>query len=305
MHERKVAIIKNKKCYMSSDYVRNIIDTYQGRNKNNYNHNFFTIEKSQNIDVSKDQPVLLYDKLRKRNINMENQVKKELADNFGYLNNAALKYNLLKFYSLNISNENLLKNKNNKNNNIQNRLNLSSKTFKSLDNEKRKIQINYSDKIRKKYKSNTFKKSNSKIIDNKFNKRFNSANNKLDKNELMNEDYIKKLMDIKNKGCNINNIKRKKEYLDMNYISYENIEIVKNEKKDEKKEKRRVKIFENGKYIKTKKKDKKVNEVNNNINERRDKKKICFKNAVDGFEYINRIKNERKNLKSPNNNNNK
>jgi len=283
MHDRKVAIIKNKKCYMSSDYVRNIIDTYQGRNKNNYNHNFFKIEKSQNIDVSKDQPVLLYDKLRKRNISMENQVKKELADNFGYLNNAALKYNLLKFYSLNISNENLLKNKNNKNNNIQNRLNLSSKTFKSLEYEKRKLQINYS---------------------NKFNQRFNSANNKLDKNELMNEDYIKKLMDIKNKGCNINNIRRKKEYLDMNYISYENIEIVKNEKRDEKKEKRRVKIFENGKYIKTKKKDKKVNEVNNNINERRDKKKICFKNAVDGFEYINRIKNERKNLKSPNNNNN-
>ena len=308
MHDRKVAIIKNKKCYMSSDYVRNIIDTYQGRNKNNnnYNHNFFKIEKSQNIDVSKDQPVLLYDKLRKRNISMENQVKKELADNFGYLNNSALKYNLLKFYSLNISNENLLKNKNNKNNNVQNRLNLSSKTFKSLDNEKRKLQINYSDKIRKKFKSNTFKKSNSKIIDNKFNKRFNSANNKLDKNELMKDDYIKKLMSNKYKGFNYDNIKRKKEYLDTNFISYENIEIVKEEKKDEKKEKRRVKIFENGKYIKTKKKDKKVNEVNNNdINERRDKKKICIKNVVDGFEYINKIKNERKNLKSPNNKNNK
>ena len=70
----------------------------------------------------------------------ENQVKKELADNFGYLNNAALKYNLLKFYSLNISNENLLKNKNKKNKNkFQNRLNLSSKTFYSLEKEKRKL----------------------------------------------------------------------------------------------------------------------------------------------------------------------
>ena len=135
MHDRKVAIIKNKKCYMSSDYVRNIINTYRGRNKNNFPTDFFKIKKSENIGVSKEQPVLLYDKLRKRNISMENQVKKELADNFGYLNNAALKYNLLKFYSLNISNENLLKNKNKKNQNkFQNRLNLSSKTKKKIAN---------------------------------------------------------------------------------------------------------------------------------------------------------------------------
>lgn len=301
MHDRKVAIIKNKKCYMSSDYVRNIINTYRGRNKNNFPTDFFKIKKSENIDVSKEQPVLLYDKLRKRNISMENQVKKELADNFGYLNNAALKYNLLKFYSLNISNENLLKNKNKKNKNkFQNRLNLSSKTFYSLEKEKRKLQINYSEKVRKKFKSKSFQKSKNKIADNKFNNRYESSDNKLDRNELMKEDYIKKLMDIKNKRIIINNIKRKKEYLDINSISYENIDIAKDDKK-EKKDKRRVKIFKNGKYIKIKKEDKKVNE-RNDIIERKSRKKIIIKNEVDGFEYINKIKNEIKNLKSTNNN---
>ena len=301
MHDRKVAIIKNKKCYMSSDYVRNIINTYRGRNKNNFPTDFFKIKKSENIDVSKEQPVLLYDKLRKRNISMENQVKKELADNFGYLNNAALKYNLLKFYSLNISNENLLKNKNKKNQNkFQNRLNLSSKTFYSLEKEKRKLQINYSEKVRKKFKSKSFQKSKNKIADNKFNNRYESSDNKLDRNELMKEDYIKKLMDIKNKRIIINNIKRKKEYLDINSISYENIDIAKDDKK-EKKDKRRVKIFKNGKYIKIKKEDKKVNE-RNDIFERKSRKKIIIKNEVDGFEYINKIKNEIKNLKSTNNN---
>ena len=301
MHDRKVAIIKNKKCYMSSDYVRNIINTYRGRNKNNFPTDFFKIKKSENIDVSKEQPVLLYDKLRKRNISMENQVKKELADNFGYLNNAALKYNLLKFYSLNISNENLLKNKNKKNKNkFQNRLNLSSKTFYSLEKEKRKLQINYSEKVRKKFKSKSFQKSKNKIAENKFNNRYESSDNKLDRNELMKEDYIKKLMDIKNKRISYNNIKRKKEYLDINSISYENIDIAKDDKK-EKKDKRRVKIFKNGKYIKTKKEDKKVNE-RNDIFERKSRKKIIIKNEVDGFEYINKIKNEIKNLKSTNNN---
>ena len=301
MHDRKVAIIKNKKCYMSSDYVRNIINTYRGRNKNNFPTDFFKIKKSENIDVSKEQPVLLYDKLRKRNVSMENQVKKELADNFGYLNNAALKYNLLKFYSLNISNENLLKNKNKKNKNkFQNRLNLSSKTFYSLEKEKRKLQINYSEKVRKKFKSKSFQKSKNKIAENKFNNRYESSDNKLDRNELMKEDYIKKLMDIKNKRIIINNIKRKKEYLDINSISYENIDIAKDDKK-EKKDKRRVKIFKNGKYIKIKKEDKKVNE-RNDIFERKSRKKIIIKNEVDRFEYINKIKNEIKNLKSTNNN---
>lgn len=286
---------------MSSDYVRNIINTYRGRNKNNFPTDFFKIKKSENIDVSKEQPVLLYDKLRKRNISMENQVKKELADNFGYLNNAALKYNLLKFYSLNISNENLLKNKNKKNKNkFQNRLNLSSKTFYSLEKEKRKLQINYSEKVRKKFKSKSFQKSKNKIAENKFNNRYDSSDNKLDRNELMKEDYIKKLMDIKNKRIIINNIKRKKEYLDINSISYENIDIAKDDKK-EKKDKRRVKIFKNGKYIKIKKEDKKVNE-RNDIFERKSRKKIIIKNEVDGFEYINKIKNEIKNLKSTNNN---
>ena len=55
MHDRKVAIIKNKKIYMSSDYVRKIINTYKGRNLLNSNPGIndilLKIEGSQNIDV--------------------------------------------------------------------------------------------------------------------------------------------------------------------------------------------------------------------------------------------------------------
>ena len=115
MHDRKVAIIKNKKIYMSSDYVRKIINTYKGRNLLNSNPGIndilLKIEGSQNIDVSKEQPLILFNKSKKRDINMENQIKKELAENQGFLNNDALKKNLLRFYSYDLSKDNTTKTK--------------------------------------------------------------------------------------------------------------------------------------------------------------------------------------------------
>ena len=39
MHDRQVAVINNKKCYMSSDYIRKIVNTYRGRNILNSNSN--------------------------------------------------------------------------------------------------------------------------------------------------------------------------------------------------------------------------------------------------------------------------
>jgi len=263
MHDRQVAIIKNKKCYMSSDYVRKIIDTYRGRNEYDNNRykdeNFIRIDKLQNLDISKEQPVILYNRLKKRNINIENQVKKELADNFGYLNNTALKYNLLRFYSLNISNGKITKN-NNKNKNRIKTGKLNNNTnllFKSSDNDKsqiRQIQIKYSDKIRK--RANTFKKTiNKNILENNLYKNINGSNNKLDKKKLKNEEYFKNLLENKNNDINNKNymIRRKKEYLDRNKIPYENIDINENEKNKENEKKRRVIIFKDGKYIKKKK----------------------------------------------------
>ena len=288
MNDRKVAIIKNKKCFISSDYVHKILNSYKGRNR--INNNLRKIELSQNIEISKEQPVILYNNTKKKDINMENQIKKELSDNYGYLNNTALKNNLIKFYSLNTSDKNIIKNETNNKINI----NINNNLYKSLNNDKRKIIASYSNILRKR---NIFKKSAVKIRTN--NKLYKTHNiNNIDKDKLTNEKYIKKLFGNKNnKKININDMtQRKKEYLDMNNISYKNIDIKDNEKNN-KKDKRKVKIFKDGKYIKNNKEEVK----NLNIMERKPKKVIKIKNDVDAFEYIDRIKNEIQNLKIVNN----
>ena len=84
----------------------------------------------------------------------------------------------------------------------------------------------------------------------------------------------------------------------MNKISYENTDVkdIENEKNSEKEKKRRVKIFENRKYIININKKEKDNKEN--ITEEKKKKKIKdIKCNVDAFEYINKIKKEIKNLK--------
>ena len=288
MNDRKVAIIKNKKCFISSDYVHKILNSYKGRNR--INNNLRKIELSQNIEISKEQPVILYNNTKKKDINMENQIKKELSDNYGYLNNTALKNNLIKFYSLNTSDKNIIKNETNNKINI----NINNNLYKSLNNDKRKIIASYSNILRKR---NIFKKSAVKIRTN--NKLYKTHNiNNIDKDKLTNEKYIKKLFGNKNnKKININDMtQRKKEYLDMNNISYKNIDIKDNEKNN-KKDKRKVKIFKDGKYIRNNKEEVK----NLNIMERKPKKVIKIKNDVDAFEYIDRIKNEIQNLKIVNN----
>ena len=288
MNDRKVAIIKNKKCFISSDYVHKILNSYKGRNR--INNNLRKIELSQNIEISKEQPVILYNNTKKKDINMENQIKKELSDNYGYLNNTSLKNNLIKFYSLNTSDKNIIKNETNNKINI----NINNNLYKSLNNDKRKIIASYSNILRKR---NIFKKSAVKIRTN--NKLYKTHNiNNIDKDKLTNEKYIKKLFGNKNnKKININDMtQRKKEYLDMNNISYKNIDIKDNEKNN-KKDKRKVKIFKDGKYIKNNKEEVK----NLNIMERKPKKVIKIKNDVDAFEYIDRIKNEIQNLKIVNN----
>ena len=76
MHDRQVAVINNKKCYMSSDYIRKIVNTYRGRNIINSNTNIndilLKIDSSKNIDISKEQPLILFNRLKKRNINIKN-----------------------------------------------------------------------------------------------------------------------------------------------------------------------------------------------------------------------------------------
>ena len=301
MHDRKVAIIKNKKCYISSDYVRNLITTYRGRNTNNYfNNEFFKKGLPQSIDVSKENPVTLYGKTAKRDLNIQNEVKKELADNYGILNNIALKYDLLKLYSLNNSNAKMNRNFEKY---MRNKLCIDSDIFMPLDGNKRKLRINYSDKIRRiKYKSNLLKKNKSKLSVNNSQQRAESSDNKLDKNILTEEEYVKKLMgDKKNKNNNyMNNINilKKKQFLESLNISYENVDIKENEKNNEKEEKKKKKklIFnEDGKY---KKKPKPIKSPQFMIKKEKKKKN---KISLNYFEYINKIKEEINNEKNKNN----
>ena len=301
MHDRKVAIIKNKKCYISSDYVRNLITTYRGRNTNNYfNNEFFKKGLPQSIDVSKENPVTLYGKTAKRDLNIQNEVKKELADNYGILNNIALKYDLLKLYSLNNSNAKMNRNFEKY---MRNKLCIDSDLFMPLDGNKRKLRINYSDKIRRiKYKSNLLKKNKSKLSVNNSQQRAESSDNKLDKNILTEEEYVKKLMgDKKNKNNNyMNNINilKKKQFLESLNISYENVDIKENEKNSEKEEKKKKKklIFnEDGKY---KKKPKQIKSPQFMIKKEKKKKN---KISLNYFEYINKIKEEINNEKNKNN----
>ena len=301
MHDRKVAIIKNKKCYISSDYVRNLITTYRGRNTNNYfNNEFFKRGLPQSIDVSKENPVTLYGKTAKRDLNIQNEVKKELADNYGILNNIALKYDLLKLYSLNNSNAKMNRNFEKY---MRNKLCIDSDLFMPLDGNKRKLRINYSDKIRRiKYKSNLLKKNKSKLSVNNSQQRAESSDNKLDKNILTEEEYVKKLMGDKkykkNNYMNNINILKKKQFLESLNISYENVDIKENEKNSEKEEKKKKKklIFnEDGKY---KKKPKPIKSPQFMIKKEKKKKN---KISLNYFEYINKIKEEINNEKNKNN----
>ena len=310
MYDRKVANIKNKKCIISSDYVHKIIAVYKGRNKIPKNNIIFTkIESSQNIDISKEKPLILFNISKKKTNNIENEIKKDLINNQGYLNNDALKYNLLRFYSNDINNK---KNNNKKN---KNKYNTYTHFFRSVDinhdnnkekaQSKRDLRIDYSVKIRKRLKS-----SKSKTLKN------NNFLNKNEKNNLsIGKEYLKLIKDMKNieKGKslekkieknnnNINNInERKKQYLKENNISYEHINLkdIENEK-NEKKEKK-VKLFENGKYIKKMIKTN-INGINKKLQDRKKRNIKPVKNSVYAMEYMKKINKEIKNLKNGNNN---
>lgn len=289
MFDRKVAIIKNKKCYMSPDYVRRIMSNYKGRNnfysKTNTKNILSKIETSQNIDISKEHPLVLFNKSKKKDLNIENEIKKELIENQGYLNNTALKKNLMKFYSQNIS-------ENNKKNlfKVKKTINTNSDLYQTLDTYKRNIRKEYSNSLRKRIKSNSAKK-NYITTDKELNRK--KSENRLDKNTLMDEEYIKKLLpdelNKKNKNNKNDITERKKEYLKYNNISYENIDIkdIENEKNKKKEKIRKVIIFKDGKYIK---KIKLKKEDKNNEKPIQKLNNIKIKNDFDGLEYLNKIK---------------
>ena len=185
-------------------------------------------------------------------------------------------------------------------------MNTNSELFQSIqsmDAHRKKLQKEYSNSIRARLRSSLSKKHKKDGYvgtENVSLKRKNTMD-KLSNDILTDKKFVEKLMTKKvNNGISNNITQRKKEFLEMNNISYENTDVkeIENEKNNEKEKKRRVKLFKDGKYINSinKKENEKYNKKN--IAEEKKGKKIKeIKCNIDAFEYINKIQKEIKNLK--------
>ena len=250
MFDRKETIVKNKKYLISHEYIRKLFESNNSQRnikfKDNNNSDFKKVETIQKINISNDQPLVLFHKPNQNNNmhNLENQIKKDLVENKGYLNDGGYKKKLLKFYSYHNTDQNQSKNifrssysqnknrsKNNENFNFFN----SKITSFSMALNKRTLQKDYSNSIKIRNK-----KSNSKYKEKKEkeNKLFNSVNVKDIKyrdlliKKLINKKSLEKNLLDSQKYKNNNkinrkeiNYKRKKDYLDHNNISYSDIQI--------------------------------------------------------------------------------
>ena len=320
MFERKETIIKNKKYLISHEYIRKVFESNNSQRNIKFkdnNSDFKKVETVQKINVSNDHPLVLFHKPKPNNMHKyENQIKKDLIDNKGYLNDGGYKQKLLRYYSSHNTDQNQSKNifrssysqhKNrSKHNDNQNLFN-SRRTSLSTALNKRTIQKDYSKSIKIKKKRTNTKQKEEK---DKKNKLFNSANIKDIKHR---DSLIKKLTDknslVKNlfRSQNIsknhpinreeNDYKKKKDYLDHNNISYDDIEI-EIEKKNEinltdSKNKRNNKSYKGLKDIKDiKMNDNIINTKDDYKNLINKNKKKRYKSIVDQFEFLLKIKKE-------------
>ena len=299
MFDKKEIIIKNKKCFISHEYIRKLFESNQSKQNIkslNNNSNFRKIDTIQKINISNDHPLVLFHKPDARNFyNIENKIKKDLFDNKGYIDDGGYKRKLLKYYSHQNTDHNYLKNlyhsqnkntsKNNENNNFFN----SHRPSFSIGLNRRTILKDYSDSIKKANKKTKIKYEKIKNKE-KENKLFNSLNVQEIKNrsslieKLTNKNIIENLFNNKNNNIiNLkeNNYKRKKDYLDHHNISYENENINENIKNDNLKNLKDINF-----------KNKILNGPKSSINNGDKRTKIKFKNSVNQFEFIHKIKKE-------------
>jgi len=313
MFERKKAIVNNKKFFISHEYIRKVFDSHVSQRNiktQNIDPDFKKIERIQKINISIEQPLVLFQKSnREYTFSIENAIKKDLLNKNGYIDDGGFKKKLLKYYSYHNTEQNRPKIKshllsqsqnNNKINENQNFLN-SKRTSYSMGISKRNLQKEYLNSIKKSKRSNT-KQKEDKV---KPNRLFNSVNLKDIKNK---DSLIKHLTDknrivknlfrsIKNNNYNSsdkidniskenkkeNDFKRKREYLDNNNISYENISNIENDlNNNNPKDSKKIKI-KNPNYRKSK-------NFFTNSNDKREKKR--FKDFVNQFEYLQKIKKE-------------
>lgn len=322
MFERKEGIIKNKKLFISPEYLRKVFDSNMSQRNTkpkNINEDFKKIESIQKIDVSIEHPLVLFNKPKKDNTyGIENAIKKDLIEKNGYIDDGGFKKKLLKYYFYCNTDQNHLKNtphlsksnSKNKTNGNQN----SKRTSFSTGFNKRSIQKKYSNSIKKISKRpNISQKEEKEKEKQRNNKLFFSVNLKdnknknllieslTDKNKIVknlfrsfeknnsNNKCIKIIDSFSKENKKENDIKRKKEYLDKNNISYENINDDENDNKNN----------NESKDLKTKTENKKIKNIfkipikrdNYDFSDKK-KQKIRYKDSVNQFEYLQKIRKE-------------
>lgn len=325
MFERKETIVKNKKLFISPEYLRKVFDSnisQRNMKSKNINEDFKKIESIQKIDVSVEHPLVLFNKPKKGNsFGIENAIKKDLIEKNGYIDDGGFKKKLLKYYFYCNTEQNHLKNtphlskSNSKNKTNGNQS--SKRTSFSTGFNKRSIQKKYSNSIKKINKRpNISQKEEKEKEKERNNKLFFSVNLKDAKNKnLLIESLTDKNKIVKNlfrsfeKNNNNNNkcikiidsiskenkkeidIKRKKEYLDKNNISYENINDDKNDNKNNNNNE--------SKDVKTKTENKKIKNMfkiplkrDNYDFSNKKKQKKRYKDSVNQFEYLQKIRKE-------------
>ena len=310
MFERKEAIINNKRYFISQDYIRKVFEPTRSKTSiksKDDNSDFKRIETIQKINISNEHPKVLFHKPNNNHMySIENKIKKDLIENKGYLNDGGYKKKLLKYYSYHNTDQSNSKNifrstisqnksssKNNENKNFFN----SNRTSFSMGLNKRTIQKDYSNSIKKLNRKLKIKKENKEEKNKGNNRLLNSVN-------LYDVKYrnllIKKLV-IKNLAVNLfrisknNNENKKKENdyqrknycLELNNIDNQKNKIEKNKDSNDKNNKR-----------------KKSHDNNNNRNNRNSKdsskdskansyyRKKRYKEIVNPLEFIHKIKNE-------------
>ena len=302
MFDRKEVVKKNNKYFISNEYLRKIFESKQSRQNIRYqneNSDFKKIEAIQKINISNDHPMVLFHKSNHDGFySIENRIKKDLLDNKGYIDDGGYKKKLLKFYSYHNTDQSQSKhlnrsqskniNKSNENKNFFN----SHRTSFSMSLNKRTIQKDY---------SNSIKRVNNRpkiIIEIKKNKEkgnelFNSLNAQDNENrnslikKLTNKKVVKNLLNIKNNNTiNINerSYKRKKDYLEYFNISCDKENGNENVKNDKLKDLKDI-TFKNKIFNELK-------SSNNNINNNDKRKKKKYKDNVKQFEFIHKIKKE-------------
>ena len=322
MLERKGPSAKNKKYYVSQEYIRKVFESNNSQkkinSKNNYS-DFKNFKNRPNTNISNDQPLVLFNKPNSNNSNFsEKKVKKDLFENKRYLNDDQNKRKLLKYNSYHSTGQNNFKNlffssdtknKSKESNNLLNSKTTSfNKDLNCCSNQK------YSNSLKKVNNRPKIMNKEEKV---KKNKLFNSVNlqdfefrdiwiQKLtNKNiiakKILESMKVKKMTEINRKEVDI---KRKKDYLEQNNISYEkdsNIENEKNENINEVKTKKIINKNNNKELKDIKLNNKRItnlsrreNYKNNNdedvLNNKKMKKR--YKEFVNQFEFLHKIKKE-------------